>query len=135
VREVVFSGDTRRLMDMRRTGNVEAVVGGAQPTDLAAKLSNTLSQSNSIHETYSPVQLVSAGEKGRPGTRDRPRAVSGRGDPRAKREQKSEFSHYSAGFGVGTALKTIADEEGKWLRLSTCWKWRERRDLNPRPPA
>ena len=58
VREVVFPGDTRRLMDMRRTGNVEAVVGGAQPTDLAAKLSNTLSQSNSIHETYSPVQLA-----------------------------------------------------------------------------
>jgi hypothetical protein len=58
VRECIFPGDTRRLMDMRRTGNVEAVVGGAQPTHLAAKLANTLSQSNSIFETYTPTQLA-----------------------------------------------------------------------------
>jgi hypothetical protein len=58
VRETVFPGDTRRLMDMRRTGNVEAVAGGAQPTHLAAKLSNTLSQSNQIFDTYTPVQLA-----------------------------------------------------------------------------
>jgi hypothetical protein len=59
VREIVFPGDTRRLMDMRRTGNVEAVAGGAQPTDLAAKLSNTIAQSNQIYDTYSPTQLAS----------------------------------------------------------------------------
>jgi hypothetical protein len=58
VREIVFPSETRRLMDMRRTGNVEAVVGGAQPTHLAAKLANTLSQSNSIFDTYTPVQLA-----------------------------------------------------------------------------
>src|SRR5262249_7410 len=62
VREVVFPGDTRRLMDMRRTGNVEAVTGGAQPTDLAAKLSNTIAQSNQIFDTYSPVQLETVRE-------------------------------------------------------------------------
>jgi len=44
-------------MDMRRTGNVEAVAGGAQPTHLAAKLSNTIAQSNQIFDTYTPVQL------------------------------------------------------------------------------
>jgi hypothetical protein len=59
IREMVFPGDGRRLMDLRRTGNVEAVVGGAQPTHLSAKLSNTLSQSNQIFDTYSPVQLAS----------------------------------------------------------------------------
>jgi hypothetical protein len=53
LRQIVFPGDTRRLMDMRRTGNVEAVAGGAQPAHLAAKLSNTLSQSNQIFDTYS----------------------------------------------------------------------------------
>jgi hypothetical protein len=58
VRQIVVPGDTRRLMDMRRTGNVEAVAGGAQPTHLAAKLSNTLSQSNQIYDTYTPVQLA-----------------------------------------------------------------------------
>jgi hypothetical protein len=57
VRETVFAGDTRRLMDMRRTGNVEAVAGGAQPPELAAKLSNTIGKSNEIFDTYSPVQL------------------------------------------------------------------------------
>jgi hypothetical protein len=62
VRESVFPGDARRLMDMRRTGNVEAVVGGAEPTHLSAKLSNTLAQSNQIFETYSPVQLASVRE-------------------------------------------------------------------------
>jgi len=58
IRKAVFPGDTRRLMDMRRTGNVEAVVGGAEPTHLSAKLSNTLAQSNQIFETYTPVQLA-----------------------------------------------------------------------------
>jgi hypothetical protein len=57
VREIVFPGETRRLMDMRRTGNIEAVAGGAQPTHLAAKLSNTIAQSNQIFDTYTPVQL------------------------------------------------------------------------------
>jgi hypothetical protein len=57
VRQVVFPGDTRRLMDMRRTGNVEAIAGGAQPPELAAKLSNTIGKSNEIFDTYSPVHL------------------------------------------------------------------------------
>ena len=61
VREIVFPGDTRRLMDMRRTGNVEAVVGGAQPTDLAAKLA--------IRHLWPGAS--GASEKGRPCSRDR----------------------------------------------------------------
>ena len=31
VRGMVFPGDERRLMDLRRTGNVEAIAGGAEP--------------------------------------------------------------------------------------------------------
>ena len=62
VRGVVFPGDSRRLMDLRRTGNVEAIAGGAEPAQLSAKLSNTLSQSNQIFDTYSPVQLAAVRE-------------------------------------------------------------------------
>ena len=88
VRQVVFPGDTRRLMDMRRTGNVEAVAGGAQPTHLAAKLSNTLSQSNSIYDTYTPVQLTAVRNV------DQAREI-GRREPLAEaviREQKENKS-------------------------------------------
>ena len=72
VRNKVFPGDSRRLMDLRRTGNVEAVVGGAEPAHLSAKLSNTLSQSNQIFDTYSPVQLAAVREA------DKARAVGRR---------------------------------------------------------
>jgi hypothetical protein len=34
----------------------EAVVGGAEPAHLSAKLSNTLAHSNQIFDTYSPVR-------------------------------------------------------------------------------
>ena len=62
VRTVIYPGDTRRLMDLRRTGNVEAVAGGAAPAQLSAKLANTLAQSNQIFDTYSPVQLATVRE-------------------------------------------------------------------------
>jgi hypothetical protein len=62
MRQIVFPGDTRRLMDLRRTGNVEAVVGGAQPAHLGAKLSNSISHTNEIWDTYSPVQAEAVRE-------------------------------------------------------------------------
>jgi hypothetical protein len=40
VRALAFPGDQRRLMDMRRSGVVEAVAGDAGPIGLAAKLAN-----------------------------------------------------------------------------------------------
>ena len=54
-------------MDLRHTGNVEAVVGGAQATHLAAKLSNSISPANEIYDTYSPVraETVRAADKAR----------------------------------------------------------------------
>jgi hypothetical protein len=57
VRNLAFPGDKRRLMDMRRSGVVEAVAGDAGPIGLAAKLANSISRSNSLHKTYAPVDI------------------------------------------------------------------------------
>lgn len=57
IRAAVLPGDTRQLMDLRRTGNVEAAVGGARPQELSAKAGNTIGTSSQLFETYTPVQL------------------------------------------------------------------------------
>jgi hypothetical protein len=57
VRAVAFPGDKRRLMDMRRSGVVEAVAGDAGPILLAAKLANSIGRSNTLHKTYAPVDI------------------------------------------------------------------------------
>ena len=59
VRELVFPGDRRRLMDMRRSGAAEAVAGEAEPGTLSAKMANSIESSNVLHKTYSPVDLAS----------------------------------------------------------------------------
>ena len=45
------------FMDMRRSGVVEAVAGGAGPLDLAAKLANSIDRSNLLHKTYAPGEI------------------------------------------------------------------------------
>ena len=57
VRALAFPGDMRRLMDMRRSGVVEAVAGDAGPIGLAAKLANSIGRSNTLHRTYAPVDI------------------------------------------------------------------------------
>lgn len=57
VRALAFPGDKRRLMDMRRSGVVEAVAGDAGPIGLAAKLANSIGRSNTLHKTYAPVDI------------------------------------------------------------------------------
>lgn len=57
VRSVVFPGDTRMMLDFRRSGAVEAVAGGAEGTVLSAKLANSLSQSKKLEQTYVPVRV------------------------------------------------------------------------------
>ena len=57
VRALAFPGDNRRLMDMRRSGVVEAVAGDAGPLGLAAKLANSIGRSNALHKTYAPVDI------------------------------------------------------------------------------
>ena len=59
VRELVFPGERRRLMDMRRSGAAEAVAGEAEPGTLSAKMANSIESSNALHKTYSPVDLAS----------------------------------------------------------------------------
>ena len=55
VRALTFPADKRRLMDMRRSGVIEAIAGDAGPLGLAAKLANSIEQSNTLHKTYAPV--------------------------------------------------------------------------------
>ena len=57
VRELVFPGDKRRLMDMRRSGVVEAIAGDVGPLGLSAKLANSIDRSNALHKTYAPLDL------------------------------------------------------------------------------
>jgi hypothetical protein len=57
VRALTFPHDKRRLMDMRRSGVVEAVAGDASPIGLAAKLANSIGRSNTLHKTYAPVDI------------------------------------------------------------------------------
>src|SRR5215471_4346176 len=57
LRELAFPGDKRRLMDMRRSGAVEAIAGDVGPIGLAAKLANSIGRSNTLHKTYAPVEL------------------------------------------------------------------------------
>jgi hypothetical protein len=53
LREAIFPGDKRRLMDMRRSGTLEAIAGGAEGFALAAKMANSIE-----HRTYAPVDEV-----------------------------------------------------------------------------
>jgi hypothetical protein len=57
VRELTFRGDQRRVMDMRRSGVVEAIAGDAGPLGLSAKLANSIERSNTLHKTYAPLDL------------------------------------------------------------------------------
>jgi hypothetical protein len=57
VRELAFPGDKRRLMDMRRSGVVEAIAGDVGPFPLSAKFANSIERSNTLHKTYAPLDL------------------------------------------------------------------------------
>jgi hypothetical protein len=57
VRALAFPNDKRRLMDMRRSGVIEAIAGDAGPIGLAAKLANSIGRSNTLHKTYAPVDI------------------------------------------------------------------------------
>ena len=46
------------MLDFRRSGAVEAIVGGAKAEELAHAMGNTLSASNALFATYVPVNLA-----------------------------------------------------------------------------
>lgn len=59
LRRAVFGKDERRrLMDMRRSGAVEANAGGASVESMAAKMGNSIDQNKTLQRTYMPVNLA-----------------------------------------------------------------------------
>lgn len=59
LRRAVFGKEEkRRLMDMRRTGAVEATAGGASVETLSAKMGNSIDQNKTLQKTYMPVNLA-----------------------------------------------------------------------------
>lgn len=58
VRALAFPGDTRKLLDMRRSGAVEAAAGEVDPNALAAKMGNTINRSQQLQRIYQPVDLA-----------------------------------------------------------------------------
>jgi len=65
LREAIFPGEKRRLMDMRRSGTLEAIAGGAEGFALAAKMANSIEHSNALHRTYAPVDEVAVENEAR----------------------------------------------------------------------
>ena len=56
LRELTFGPDEKRkLMDMRRSGAVEAMAGGASAEAMSAKLANSMDRSKALWRTYLPV--------------------------------------------------------------------------------
>ena len=69
-------------MDMRRSGVIETIAGGAGPLSLAAKLANSIDRSNTLHKTYAPVEFeaVRGADDARVKGRQRIRAENKKGD-------------------------------------------------------
>lgn len=61
VRALAFgSGEKRRLMDIRRSGNLEADLGGASAEDRAEILANALDKDSRLEATYTPLTITKA---------------------------------------------------------------------------
>lgn len=54
LRNEVFPSDNRKLLDIRRTGAVEALAGGADPGAMAAKMGNGIDHNKALQKTYLP---------------------------------------------------------------------------------
>lgn len=72
VRSALFGeAEARQLLDLRRSGAVEAIAGGAGAEQLSRAMGNTLSASNALFDTYVPVDpamlrdVAAARRKGR----------------------------------------------------------------------
>lgn len=56
--EIFGAAERRQLLDLRRSGAVEAIAGGATAETLAHAMGNTLSASNTLYRTYVPVNVT-----------------------------------------------------------------------------
>ncbi|MEL7719142.1 hypothetical protein AAG604_03770 [Citromicrobium bathyomarinum] len=77
IREKIFPGDRRALIDIRRSAAVEASAGNVDMNALAAKMGNQINTSRALQKTYQPVNLASvleadeARKRGRRALRDK----------------------------------------------------------------
>jgi hypothetical protein len=62
VREIIFPGDERQLLDIRRSANVEADAAGADKKTMGELLANGLADSRFLDETYTPPTVTKARE-------------------------------------------------------------------------
>jgi hypothetical protein len=92
IRELAFTANRRRLMDMRRSGTVEAIAGGADGLGLAAKMANSIGRSNALHKAYAPVDIeaVRNVDEARLKGRRKMRAKNGTG-AKVSTEQAGEY--------------------------------------------
>jgi hypothetical protein len=60
VRSFMFPGDTRQLLDIRRSANVEADAAGADKKTMGELLANGLADSRFLEETYTPPTVAKA---------------------------------------------------------------------------
>jgi hypothetical protein len=59
LRRLVFGPDEkRRMMDLRRSGAVEANAGGGSVEAIAAKMGNSIDENKALQKTYMPVNLA-----------------------------------------------------------------------------
>ena len=87
VRATVFGlTETRKIMDMRRSGAVEAMAGQVDEGALAAKMANTIDQARELQRTYLPVDPVSVARADEARLRGRHRLRQG-----TKTHKKSEL--------------------------------------------
>lgn len=59
VRNALFPGDKRTLMDFRRSGAVEAKAGNVDPHALADKMANTIDRNKQLQSIYLPLESTS----------------------------------------------------------------------------
>ena len=63
VRRLLFgTEEKRRLMDMRRSGAVEANAGSGSGEEIAAKMGNSIDDNKALQRTYMPVNLAAVRE-------------------------------------------------------------------------
>lgn len=62
VREFMFPGDARQLLDIRRSANVEADAAGADKQTMGELLANGLADNRFLDETYTPPTVAKARE-------------------------------------------------------------------------
>lgn len=55
VREALFPGEDRKIMDFRRSGAVEAKAGKVDPAALADKMANSIDTNQELQATYLPI--------------------------------------------------------------------------------